>query len=83
MIVATIIEYTPQSSGSPTSVNREINGCSSTVFYTQSDAIVFARLMSELIVYGAGSSSLYGLVMVLNTDTEERRWWFGGTEFTG
>lgn len=83
MIIATIIEYSHQADGGVSSANREVNGCSSTIFYAINDANNFALAMSRPILYGTVNETLYGLVVVYNTETDERRWWFNGVEYTG
>ena len=83
MIIATIIEYSHSASGGPGALNREVNGCATTIFYTSSDAISFAVAMSEAIQYGTSPETLYGLVVVYNTQTTEKRYWFNGVEYTG
>jgi hypothetical protein len=53
-----------------------------TVFYTWADAIAWARAMSEPITSPV-QSDLYPMTVIYNTDTNVKRWWYNGTEYTG
>ena len=80
MILVTILEVTSSDSGT---ANANAQGTSTVVFYTANDAIKYAIAMSEQVVFGSSNSDLQSLTVYYNTDTEERRWWFRGTEYTG
>jgi hypothetical protein len=79
MIIGSIIEVDWNSSGAQTTTT---NGASSVVFYTQTDADTWARLQSDQVIYGTANYSTSCLIVVVNTDTEQRRWWYQGIEYT-
>lgn len=83
MILGTIIEYSTASDGTPTAANREVNGISTVIFYTEKDCQEWCEIMSNSFIYGTAGNTLYGLTMFLNTETGQRRWWFNGVEYTG
>lgn len=83
MIIGTIIEYSASIDGTPTSYNREVNGVTSVIFYTEKECLEWCRMMSNSFIYGTASNTLYGLTMFSNTETGVRRWWFNGVEYTG
>lgn len=80
MILVTILEVTTSDPGAP---NANAQGTSTIVFYTANDAIKYAIAMSDTVVYGTGNYDLQAVTVYYNTDTEEKRWWFRGTEYTG
>jgi hypothetical protein len=80
MIIASIIEVARLITGQQEST---MNGASSVIFYTWDDAVTWARIQSEDVVYGTNSYNARCLVICINTDTEERRWWYNGVEYTG
>lgn len=51
------------------------------LFYTENDAIEWARLTSVNAPTPEGNT--FTTTMVVNTDTGVRRWWYDGTEYTG
>ena len=79
MIIGAILESGDgQGSGS----NRQ-NGAALVVFYTMADAVSWAELQSTLVLYDTAPSAIYTLCSVINTDTNVKRWWYAGTEYTG
>ena len=80
MIIGSILDVsmTPGGVG-----GNSVNGTTTCIFYTMADAILWAELQSERIVVGPNSGYLFMCTMVINTDTNVRRWWFDGTEYTG
>ena len=78
MIIGTIIEVA--ASGSAPGSNT-YNGASSQQFYSENDAITWARLQSGPIeVLGI---AIRCVCCVTNTDQGIIRWWYNGTEQTG
>ena len=80
MIIGSIIDVDWSNTGSQSSGT---NGATSVVFYTEHDAITWARIQSQQVIYGTDSYSTSCLIVVVNTDDETRRWWYQGTEYTG
>lgn len=80
MIIGAITEVTNQPTGV---VNRELNGASLISFYTMEQAIMWARLQSEQTISGTAGNETYCLTTIINTNTEVKRWWFNGVEYTG
>jgi len=80
MIIGSILETSNSGGGTQ---NNNLNGASSVIFYNMNDATEWARIQSEGMVYGTANYQCVTLISVVNTDTGERRWWFGGTEYTG
>jgi hypothetical protein len=78
MIIGTLVETTINGS-----TTRELNGASSIIFYTEFDAITWARLQSESWTIFGGGDQARCSTMVINTDTGVKRWWYDGTEQTG
>jgi hypothetical protein len=74
-ILETSIDNAAQTSG--------MNGNSLLLFNTTNDAVEWAIAQSQRIVYGSTGQVINALTMVINTKTNSRRWWFGGTEYTG
>jgi hypothetical protein len=58
-----------------------MNGTAIMQFYTMSAAVEWAQLQSTGTL--VGSVTVFCLTTVINTATGERRWWYGGTEYTG
>lgn len=78
MIVGSIIEVAASSSAPGAST---YNGASSLQFYSENDAITWARLQSGAIyVQGVG---IRCVCCVVNTSTEVIRTFYNGTEVTG
>jgi len=80
MIIGSILETSTNGGGTQ---NANLNGASSVVFYTMQEAIIWATLQSRLVVYGSGNWQLCAMISIVNTETNEHRWWFSGTEYTG
>jgi hypothetical protein len=80
MIIGSIIEVGRLATGVQEST---MNGASSVVFYTQQEADNWARIQSQDVVFGADSYNARCLVVVINTTTEGKRWWYNGIEYTG
>lgn len=82
MIIGSIVDVSQTASGVGTNAT---NGVGLIHFYTMEDAVQWARLQSDRLHFNvSGSSSyLFTATVVINTDTNERRWWFDGTEYTG
>lgn len=78
MIVGAIIETT-DSTGVP---ERYHNGAALVTFYTMSDAIAWARIQSVQVTFDSSNHRTITLCTVVNTDTNQRRWWFNGIEYT-
>lgn len=76
MIVATLLE-TFINGG----LSSGLNGQTAVIFYTESDAVTWAEKITATFV--SGGVNYQGLCMVVNTDTNTRRWWENGTERTG
>lgn len=77
MIIGTIIEV---GDANGLSTNRQ-NGAAMMMFYTEDDAVEWARLQSETLSI---NTILYSVVAtVINTDTGNKRWWWNGVEYTG
>lgn len=79
MIIGSILDVSQTASGIG---SNSTNGTTTCIFYTIADAVLWAELQSERIVVGPSSSYLFICTMVINTETNERRWWFDGTEYT-
>jgi len=60
------------------------NGGSATtvLFYTWADAIAWATAISGPLTSPV-QSDLYPLTVIYNTETDVKRWWYNGTEYTG
>ena len=80
MIIGSILETSVNTGASQTAT---LNGCAMIIFYTMSDAVSWAELQSARVIYGTDPSSLYTLCSVINTDSDTKRWWYGGVEYTG
>ena len=80
MIIGAILETANNVSGAQSSGQ---NGASLLTFYTWNDAIQWATLQSQRVIYGTSNQHIYTLCSITNTDTSEDRWWFAGTEYTG
>ena len=80
MIIASILETSNSGGGTQ---NNNLNGASSVIFYTMTDATQWAQIQSQSMLYGTANYQCLALISVVNTDTGERRWWFDGTEYTG
>ena len=78
MIIGTLVETTIDGS-----TTRELNGASSVIFYTMADAIVWARLQSESWTVFGDATTARCAIMIVNTDTSIKRWWYNGIEHTG
>ena len=78
MIIGSILETSVDSAAQTSGTN----GNSLLYFYTWADAIEWATLQSERTVYGSTGQVINSLTMIINTKTNQRRWWFGGTEWT-
>jgi len=79
MIIGAILETSQYDYGGQTNV---LNGVSTLIFYTMRDAIAWAELQSEYMLYGSGGTPIYTLTSVIDTETSVKRWWYNGTEFT-
>tara|TARA_B110000879_G_C10900726_1_gene404362 strand:- start:165 stop:398 length:234 start_codon:yes stop_codon:yes gene_type:complete len=77
MLIGTIVDI----SNSNDPGNASYNGTSSVIFYTYKDAVVWCELMSQGATYN--TANLLTATMFIDTDTEIRRWWYGGVEYTG
>jgi hypothetical protein len=78
MIIGTIIEVAASASAPGAAT---YNGASSQHFYSEADAVTWARLQSgPIYVEGVG---IRCVCCVTNTDSEVIRWWYNGTERTG
>ena len=80
MIIGAILETSWSATGAQSQVQ---NGAALMHFYSMSDAEAWARLQSELVTYGTNPEGVYTVCTILNTDTEQKRWWFNGIEYTG
>ena len=80
MIIASILEIGYNSAGSQ---HSGTNGAASVVFYTEADAEAWCLLQSQAVIYGSGSITAVCLCVYINTDTNLRRWWYDGVEYTG
>mgnify|MGYP003682729059 CR=1 FL=1 len=79
MIIGTILESSIDSA----SQNAGTNGASMIHFYTWSDAITWAEVQSERMVYASTGQVISTLCTIINTDTGQKRWWWAGVEYTG
>ena len=79
MIIGAILEG---GDGSGPGTNRQ-NGFAMLMFYTMNDAITWAELQSGLVVFDTTGAQIYTLCSVINTETNVKRWWYNGTEYTG
>ena len=80
MIIASIIESATSGSGAP---GNSLNGATSVVFYTMNEATTWALIQSRQMVFGSGNYDVQCLISVVNTETQEHRWWYAGVEYTG
>jgi len=80
MIIGAILETSWSSTGAQSQVQ---NGASILHFYNMQDAETWARIQSEYVAYGTNPEGILTLCTVINTDTELKRWWFNGIEYTG
>lgn len=80
MIIGAILETAPGGSGSQTA---NLNGAAMVHFYSMQDAIEWARVQSEEVIYGSSDIAVRTLCTVVNTKTGQRRWWYSGIEYTG
>lgn len=80
MIIGSIVEYGGSQAGTQSSVH---NGGAMMHFYSMEDAVTWASLQSERITYGTASTIMDTVCIVVNTDTNEKRWWYSGIEYTG
>ena len=79
MIIGAITEVTESGSGF---AERYHNGAAMVMFYTNEEAESWAVLQSANNIYGSDSRSIFCLCTVINTETDTKRWWFDGTEYT-
>lgn len=79
MIIGTILN-SGNSSSAP-EVNSTHDGFSTLIFYSNEDAENWAVLQSGNSQIGG--ISYYVVCTVINTDTNVKRWWYAGTEYTG
>jgi hypothetical protein len=77
MIIGSIIDVSP--SNQPGSASS--NGASSVIFYTEDDAVEWARIQSESTLFN-NSIYLFCAVVVINTSTGTKRWFWDGAEET-
>lgn len=82
MIIGSIIDVSQQASGVGT---NSTNGASLQHFYTMEEAVIWAEMQSERLQFtvSGNDSYLFTATVVINTETNTRRWWFDGTEYTG
>jgi len=77
MIIGAITEIGPAANPAHT----DKNGAAMLHFYTETDAENWALMQSRnTIVEGYAIACL---CTVINTDTNIKRWWYNGTEYTG
>tara|TARA_B100000780_G_scaffold125162_1_gene87804 strand:- start:877 stop:1119 length:243 start_codon:yes stop_codon:yes gene_type:complete len=80
MIIGAIIEVdTTGGAGA----DARLNGAAMMQFFTLKDAVVWAKLQSEAVTTVSGYNAVSCVTTVINSDTEQKRWWFNGTEYTG
>lgn len=80
MIIGAITESADTETGAASSGE---NGTALIHFYNMSDAIAWAEMQSLTGAYGTSGTRNYCLCTVINTDTQQHRWWWGGVEYTG
>lgn len=78
MIIGTLVETTINGV-----TTNQLNGSTSIVFYTERDAVQWARLQSAAWTIFGDTDEARCSTVVINTDTGIKRWWYNGTEYTG
>jgi hypothetical protein len=81
MIVGMILDVGAYNSGEPAGQTQ--NGSAMINFYNYQDAVNWALATSTNAVTGGNNASIRCMTMVYNCNTQERRWWFNGVEYTG
>lgn len=77
MIIGSIIDVSP----TDTPGSASTNGASSIIFYTEEDAVEWARIQSQSVLYN-NAIYLWCATIVVNTSTGTRRWFWDGVEET-
>ena len=80
MIIGAILEMSYNAGGTD---SNGMNGSALIQFYTMEQAENWALSQSELVQYGTSSTPLYTLCTIINTNTNVKRWWYNGIEYTG
>jgi len=78
MILGMILDV-GNASGGPG--NMTYNGTAMLHFYTLNDAVNWALSTSELMV--TGDAPIRVMTCVWNGETNTKRWWYNGVEYTG
>ena len=73
MIIGAIIETGNSTTGAQSSGH---NGAALIQFITWNDAVKWARIQSSQVVYGTDNMNIKCLTTIINTDTEEKQWWY-------
>ena len=80
MIIGAIVDVSDTGSGP---ASNQLNGAALQSFYTMTDALTWARIQSGPFIAGSSSYAARCLCTVINTETEDTRWWYNGVEYTG
>ena len=80
MIIGAILEISAFGSGGS---DANQNGSALISFYTMEQAIQWATIQSNAVTYGGSGNTVLTLTTIVNTNTGQKRWWYGGTEYTG
>ena len=80
MIIGTILEVSQSPNGPD---NNRANGSGCVVFYNEADCVEWCIAMSEAFGPFPSANTLYVTTVMYNTNTNTRRYWFDGTEYTG
>jgi hypothetical protein len=81
MIIGMILDIGAYNSGEPSGQTQ--NGAAMMQFYNYQDAINWALDTSRNAPTGTAGASIRCMTMTYNCNTQERRWWFNGVEYTG
>lgn len=79
MIIGAILETATNDAGQPSSTQ---NGAAMMQFYTMASAVAWAKEQSRIVIYGDSLTRIMTLCTVYNTETDEKRWWYNGIEYT-
>lgn len=80
MIIGTIIEISNSTSTAGSSNTNGGGGC--VIFQREADAVEWCQAMSQRLDFESGDT-LVPYTAMYNTNTNVRRWWKSGTEYTG